>query len=272
MEEPAQGGKGRRKSWKWGVYLALGLLALGWLLNTPPGLLGKADAVGYAVCHRIDLRSFHLGDRQLPLCARCTGMFLVSLGALVYMGIVRPRRAGYPHWSIMVGCALLVAAFAIDGVNSFFQLIPGAPSIYEPQNWLRLLTGTGMGLVIAIVLYPSFNQTVWLKPDPRPALDNWKVLGGVAVLCLTMDILILSENPLVLYPLAIASAVGVLVLLMMVYTIVLLLVFRRENRAEHFSQLLVPMAGGLILALVQISLLDYGRFILTGTWEGFKLG
>ena len=29
-----------------------------WLSYTPPGLLGKADAIGYAVCHRISARSF----------------------------------------------------------------------------------------------------------------------------------------------------------------------------------------------------------------------
>jgi len=49
------------------VVLAVGLLLLGWLLNTPEGLLGKADAVGYAVCHRIEARSFHLGERPIPL-------------------------------------------------------------------------------------------------------------------------------------------------------------------------------------------------------------
>ena len=66
------------------VFVAVGFLFLGWLFNTPLGLLGKADAIGYAVCHRIDLRSFHLGDRTLPLCARCTGMFL---GTLVSLGL-----------------------------------------------------------------------------------------------------------------------------------------------------------------------------------------
>ena len=37
------------------IFIALGILLFAWLLNTPPGLLGKADAVGYAVCHRIDI-------------------------------------------------------------------------------------------------------------------------------------------------------------------------------------------------------------------------
>ena len=39
------------------VLLVAGILAI-WLGFTPDGTLGKADAVGYAVCHRIDVRSF----------------------------------------------------------------------------------------------------------------------------------------------------------------------------------------------------------------------
>ncbi len=66
------------------IFIAVGLLLVGWLWNTPAGLLGKADALGYAVCHRIDVRSFHLGERQLPLCARCTGMYLGAMLGLVF--------------------------------------------------------------------------------------------------------------------------------------------------------------------------------------------
>ncbi|MDW7990671.1 MAG: DUF2085 domain-containing protein, partial [Anaerolineae bacterium] len=51
-----------------------GLLGAYFLL-TPPGLLTKTDCIGVAVCHRIPSHSFHIGGRQLPLCARCTGTF-----------------------------------------------------------------------------------------------------------------------------------------------------------------------------------------------------
>src|SRR5512135_3248394 len=77
---------------RWGLAMAAVLLFGGWLLNTPPGLLGKADAVGYSVCHRIDARSFHIGNRQLPLCVRCTGMYLGAMLGLVYQAFLAPRR------------------------------------------------------------------------------------------------------------------------------------------------------------------------------------
>ena len=73
------------------------LVFLGFLMVAPPGLLGKADALGYAVCHRIDARSFHIGTRQLPLCARCSGMYLGALLGLVFLSADLPQNAPACH-------------------------------------------------------------------------------------------------------------------------------------------------------------------------------
>lgn len=254
------------------MILVVGLILLGWLLNTPAGLLGKADAVGYAVCHRIDARSFHLGERQLPLCARCSGMYLGAVLGFAYQAILSRRRSGAPTKGVLVLLSLPVLAFALDGLNSFFSLIPDAPYLYEPQNWTRLLTGTGMGLVIAVALYPSFNQTVWQDYDPRPAIASWQSFLVLAILAILLDLIMLTENSFVLYPLALISAAGVLGLLTVVYSMVWVMILRTENTYQRLNQLMLPLLGGFGFALVQILLLDVGRFLLTGTWDGFHLG
>jgi hypothetical protein len=46
---------------------------------------------------------------------------------------------------------------------------------------------------------------------------------------------------------------------------------RRENHFDHYRQLWVPALAGFLTALLQIALLDAGRFWLTGTWAGFNL-
>lgn len=257
---------------KGALWVAIGLLVLGWLVNTPSGLLGKADAVGYAVCHRIDVRSFHLGVRQLPLCARCSGMYLGAMLGLIFQAMTYPRRAGMPPRKLWLPLALFVAAFGVDGVNSYLHLFPGVPGLYEPQNWLRLLTGTGMGLGLAAMVYPAFNQSLWKNPDTSPALPGFRNLLGLMVLALAVDGLVQTENPFLLYPLALISAAGVLVLLTMIYTLVWLMVFRLENHFEESRQLILPLLGGFGLALLQIAALDALRYLLTGTWGGFNLG
>jgi len=258
--------------WKSALVLSVGILLLGWLLETPAGLLGKADAIGYAVCHRIDVRSFHINGRPLPLCARCSGMYLGAMLGLVFLSLTSRRRGGLPPRGIQVLLGVFVLAFGIDGLNSFFSLIPGFPTLYQPQNWLRLVTGTGMGLVIAAFLFPAFNQTVWREWDPRPALGSWKLLSGLIALAAVVDLALLSERPLILYPLALISAAGVMVILTMVYSMLWLMAFKRENRYENVVQLGMVLVGGFGTALLQIALLDFVRYFFTGSWGGFHLG
>ncbi len=251
--------------------VAIGLLGV-WLWKTPPGLLGKADAVGYAICHRIDERSFHLGSRALPLCARCTGTFLGAATALVTMAALGRSRAGkFPPLPIAAVLVGFVGIMGVDGVNSYASIFPGLPHLYQPQNWLRLATGMFEGVAIVALVYPLFNQTMWKNWEDRPTLGRYRELGLVALAAIAVIGLVLSDNPMVLYPLALASAGGVVVLLTMLNSIILLIVSRHENRAEGWRAAAVPLLAGGILAIAQIALVDAVRFAIFGSWAGLVL-
>ncbi len=254
------------------LIIAVGSLLAVWLLNTPDGLLGKTDAIGYAVCHRIDTRSFFMGDRQLPLCARCSGMYLGAMLGLIFQAFVSRGRAGMPHWSLWVVLGLFVAAFGVDGINSYLHLFPGAPSLYEPSNLGRLLTGTGMGLVVAFAIFPAFNQTAWRSPDMTPALSGFKPFALVLGMALFMDWLVWIENPFLLYIFALISGLGVLVVLTMIYGMFWIMLLKSSNRNQRLSQLMFPLLMGFGTAMLQIALFDLVRFFLTGTWDGFHIG
>jgi len=257
---------------KGAVFLVVGLVLIGWLINTPRGLLGKADAVGYAVCHRIDVRSFHLGERPLPLCARCSGMYLAATLSIVYQARKGSRHSGMPGRTAMVVFGMFVFAFGVDGLNSYLSLFPGAPTLYQPQNWLRLLTGTGMGLAMAGVLIPVFNQSAWRQPVSAAVFPRAASLLPLLALAGVMNILVLTENPLLLYPLALISAAGVLILLTLVYSMVWMLLLKKENLYNTLSQMVMFLVAGFGTAILQIALMDIARFLLTDTWDGFHLG
>ena len=264
---------------RWLVPLAA-LIAFGvWFYIAPPGLLGKADAVGYAVCHRIGERSFHIGERQLPLCARCTGEFYSAAATLLFLAIVSPKRAGMPGWKLGVPLLLFFLAFGIDGSNSYLYLLkttaPGVldniPNLYVPNNTLRLFTGSGMGIVMASILFPAFNQSVWKDAVPERALD-WKKLGILISMIFLIDLAVLSENEIVLYVIAFLSVLGVLALLVMVFSIVWIMLMHQENVFLSLRELWMPFLAGTTLAFIMLTAIDLLRLRLTGTWGGFPLG
>jgi uncharacterized membrane protein len=265
---------------KYLVIAAALLVFIGWLLNTPAGFFGKADAIGYAVCHRIGERSFHIGSYQLPLCARCSGMYLGAVIGLVFQTIIGWKRSKIPHWSILALLVVFVAAFGIDGANSYLYLLkqvspgilPKIPNIYVPNNTLRLLTGSGMGLGMAVMLFPAFNQTVWADGEEKPAIPGWKAFGLLLGIQVLFDLLVLTESPIVLYPLAIISALGVWLLLTIVYSMVWVMIMGQDNKFTKLQQLWLPLLAGLTIAMIQTAAIDMLRFWLTGTWGGFPLG
>jgi uncharacterized membrane protein len=267
----------RFQTWiKWLVPAAAILAMAGWIYIAPPGLMGKLDAIGYAVCHRIDARSFHIGNEQLPLCARCTGEFNAAAVALIFQGLVSRKRSKLPNRGIISLLVLFFLAFGIDGSNSYLYLMkqtyPGAfdriPNLYIPNNTLRLFTGSGMGLALACLLYPMYNQSIWRAPQAERAL-GWPQFGLLTGLVLLFNLGILTESPFILYPAAILSTLGVLALLTMVFSIVWVMVMRQDNAFDHLRQLWLPAAAGLTLALLLIISIDLFRFNLTHTWSGF---
>lgn len=264
---------------RWFVPFAALLVLAGFLFITPPGLLGKADGIGYAVCHRIDVRSFHLHDRQLPLCARCTGEFNAAAITMIFLGFLSRKRSSMAKKSILAILGVFFLAFAVDGSNSYLYLLkqtyenflPQVPNIYIPNNTLRLLTGSGMGVAMATVLYPLVNQTLWRETDERPVL-TWKGFGSLLGIILLVDLGILSEQPFILYPIAFLSVLGVLALLSMVFSIVWVIIMRQENTFDRLKQIWMPVTAGLTLTFLMISVIDLLRLQLTGTWGGFPLG
>lgn len=264
---------------RWLVPGALILIFAFWSYNAPPGLLGKADAIGYAVCHRIDERSFHIGERQLPLCARCTGEFYAAGITLLFLALTSKKKSGMPGWKLGAPLLLFLLAFGIDGSNSYLYLLKqtsdgvlsNIPNLYIPNNTLRLFTGSGMGIALASILFPAFNQSAWKTSDPGPAL-TWKQLGILVVMVLVINLLVLTENDIVLFPIAILSVLGVLTLLSMVFSMAWVLMMREENAFDSLRQMWIPLLAGMTLAFILITAIDLLRFNLTETWGGFPLG
>ena len=79
------------------VLLAIGLLLWVVLLFAAPGVLFP---LGHFICHQRPERSFFIGGQQLPVCARCTGLYLGAALAIPF-GVcgcrgVEPAQSPHP--------------------------------------------------------------------------------------------------------------------------------------------------------------------------------
>ncbi len=245
--------------------VALAVLIIVFFIQVPPAtLLGKADVVGYAICHRIPERSFILNGRQLPLCARCTGTFLGVMVGLTAMLLLRRHRASrLPPVPVLGILVLFVGIWAFDGFNSYLTFFPGAPSLYEPRNWLRLTTGMLNGLALVTFVLPIFNFTLWQETTPRRVLASvWELLALLPVVALLIWV-VQAEIDFLLYPLAILSSLGVMIMLVLINTMIAAVVLGREGYARTWPQALIPLTIGTALALLQITGMVLLRAYLT---------
>ena len=184
-----------------------------------------------------------------------------------------------PGWKLSIPLVMFLIAFGIDGLNSYLYLLKSTtggaldniPNLYTPNNTLRLFTGSAMGIALASILYPAFNQTAWATADRAPALD-WKKLGILAMTMLLINLAVLTDNPVVLLPGALLSVLGVLALLVMVFSMVWMMIMREENFYTSFRAMWMPFLAGTTLAFLMITVIDLLRLKLTGTWGGFPLG
>jgi len=256
---------------RWMLAITALVVIVGWLINTPPGLAGKADAVGYALCHQIPVRSFQINGEPISLCARCTGMYVGIFVSLVYQLFLGRKLSDWPDKYKLIVLGIFFLGFAVDGGNSASKLYFGQGLLYTPNNTLRLITGTGMGLVMAVMILPTFNQTVWREYDSRPYLQTWGQFGGLVLAAAVSVALILTENPILLRAFTYIGVVGIVVVIAMLYIMILMIIFNRENRCDRMIDTLNWALIGLILAFLHIGAIDFVRFFLTGTWEGFHI-
>jgi uncharacterized membrane protein len=254
-----------------GIFLVMGFYAVsdGSYLQHDH-ILDGTDWTGYALCHRITERSFTINGRQFPLCARCSGMYLgVALVFIILALAGRMRRALLPPLPLLLILFAFIAIMGIDGLNSYSHFFPNAPHLYEPRNWLRLLTGMGTGVAMGLILMPALAQTLWRSPQFLPVIETRRELVELLVAAGLLVFLLLSNLSPLLYVLALVSVAGLLFIVTALNAVILMILLRKDGRANFWKEAVIPLLAGFLLAVIQISAISAVRFNLTGTMTGF---
>ena len=222
---------------------------------------------GAGACHRITERSFVIGGQQLPLCARCTGIYLAFLTTIVVSWLRGRRRpSGLPPRGIVVLQILFLVIVGVDGTNSYLAIFPSLPHLYEPNNTLRLLTGTLEGIALAGFLWPIMHLSLWRVPQEERSIPNLRELGLIVLAALGVDLLVLWHPSFSFYPLAVLCAAGLLLALGIVNTLLVAVIARQLGNVDHWPQVAVLFAWGSFVALLELAAMAWGRYLLLGSF------
>ena len=115
------------------------------------------ERVGSAICHQMAERSFIFDGMQMPLCARCTGIYTGVFLAFCFFFL--KKRMGNSKTFSMPQTILTAAAVlpvGIDGVGSYL-------GFWESSQFLRILTGSIVGAVLPGFLLLAGN----FEPDGK---------------------------------------------------------------------------------------------------------
>jgi uncharacterized membrane protein len=103
---------------------------------------------GFGLCHQFPERSFDFAGVLWAVCARCSGIYvglIFALVALLFAYRLKQRHGfmAWPYWLFLAGG---LAFMGWDGVTSYAH-------IRETTNFLRWITGIGMGASLAPLVY-----------------------------------------------------------------------------------------------------------------------
>ncbi|MCG9479145.1 MAG: DUF2085 domain-containing protein [Actinomycetia bacterium] len=133
--------------------------------------------LGASLCHQNAYRSFAPNGLAMPVCSRCTGIYIAFLLSLIVM-VVLDRRAkiNLPPKKILWGMLAVLLVMGADVAVSTLQ-------IYDSGNIIRFFTGFMFGWSLPLVLLPLKNlllfrtgvNSYYLKSKTRWAA--WASLG-----------------------------------------------------------------------------------------------
>ena len=181
------------------------------------------------------------------------GIFLGFLcAAILLLGLGRLRASQPPGGALGLACWALIALTGVDGLNAFLS-DGNLAHLYAPNSALRLLTGLAAGLGVGLMAVPVVASVLWSRPEDEASIeDPVELLAGLALAGL-VGALVLAGVGVLLWPVAIAMLIGVVVAFGCANLYVIVLTTRRIRQAVTLADLRGGLVGSLGLCLLELA-------------------
>jgi uncharacterized membrane protein len=257
---------------RWPIVFAVlcGLTGLGFLL-LPGSIEGKSLAALHGLCAQQPTHSFYYGDQRLPFDARMTGIYGgFAITALYMLARGRWRYGNVPSIVVTALLASFILVMGVDGVNSTLRDV-GAWYAYEPRNEFRLATGLLTGTALAVFIWMMTAQVAFTSRARvrRSPISGLRDLGLLLAIEAAVAGLIVTGWSLLRLPLTFVLLVAAVAVVTGLTLAFVLLLGRREGRAVTTHDLAGPATIALVIALLVMSGLGGGRFLLEW-WLGIE--
>lgn len=235
------------------------------LFALPGNLNDKLLLLATGACAQRPGHSYFMAGMQLPMEGRMVGIFggfALTLFFLWFIG--RGRAFHQPPLPVMLVLVAMVATIAIDGLNATaydMQL----PTLYTPQNWLRLTTGVLSGIGLAGLTQPFFNSITWRRGYNRRSFENWGELIVMLSIGLLLGLATASGWNWLYWPIALLTVGGLIVALVVMNSMVFTVALRRENRIDSAMEMLTPISLIFIFSLGELILFGAMRVAFIGS-------
>ncbi len=176
--------------------------------------------IGYAICHQLPDRSFFVYDHSLPLCARCTGIYIgmfIDFSLYFFIKFLKNKKPILPPplWIniLSVSFTFLMAAQAISSI--FID--------YSFDKEIRFITGILFGISLPWYLLITLNYSPRFKYENKEII-NYKEYLILFLIATFSTTIFLFRIPFVMYLSSYISIVGLLIFIFLINLSLLILI------------------------------------------------
>lgn len=112
-------------------------------------------SIGAVICHQLPDRSFFWDGQQLPVCARCTGLYSSAAAGLLAWIAIKLARAWRP---IAINPRTAVRVLAIAALPTAVSFAAGVSGLWDGSNVTRALLAIPLGASAGAIVAAVFTK------------------------------------------------------------------------------------------------------------------